>query len=106
MMHMWMTFAYAQYICLLGTFFFFIVLENNPNGGNHTIYASNSSGIWENGTVLYRDTSLPTEIYVDSVFRYMIYVPPIQDENSSLEVCEVGIVGKWLNQNETKPLTY
>ncbi|VDI43321.1 Hypothetical predicted protein, partial [Mytilus galloprovincialis] len=68
-------------------------MENNPTGGNHTIYASNSSGIWENGTVLYRNKSLPTVIYVDAVFRYMIYVPPIQDENSSLEICEVGIVG-------------
>ncbi|XP_071159994.1 plexin A3-like [Mytilus edulis] len=72
---------------------FLDLIENNSNGGNHTIYASNSSGIWENGTVLYRNETLPTVILVDVVFRYMIYVPPIQDENSSLEVCEVGIVG-------------
>lgn len=74
--------------------FLLIILENNSNGGNHTIYASNSSGIWENGTVLYKNKKIPTVIYVDVVFRYMIYVPPPQDENSSLEVCEVGIVGK------------
>ncbi|CAC5364405.1 unnamed protein product [Mytilus coruscus] len=68
------------------------LIVNTEKGGNHTIYASNFSGGWENGTVLYSNESLSSVINVNAVFRYLIYVN-IPDENSSFEVCEIGIVG-------------
>lgn len=62
--------------------------------GNHTVYASNTSTFWKFGTILYKETSLPTEIHLNSVFRYLTYVPPVQRGTSELEVCEIGIVGE------------
>ncbi|CAC5417493.1 unnamed protein product [Mytilus coruscus] len=63
------------------------------NGWLSYLYASNTSISWENGTVLYQGKSLPTEIYFNVVFRYLTYVPPVQDISSELEVCEIGIIG-------------
>ncbi|XP_052080994.1 plexin-B2-like [Mytilus californianus] len=65
---------------------------NITEGGNHTIYVSNSSGVQQNGTVIYSNESLPIEIKVNAVFRYLIYELSVQ-ENVSLEVCEIGIAG-------------
>ncbi|CAG2238871.1 unnamed protein product [Mytilus edulis] len=62
------------------------------NTGNHTFYASNTSGLSEHSTVLYSDQSIPSAIKVTTHFRYLIYVPLINDK-SSLEICEIGIVG-------------
>ncbi|CAC5387616.1 PLXNB [Mytilus coruscus] len=73
------------------------VIINSTNTGNHTIYTSNSSALSEYGTVLYSGQSIPSAIKVTTLFRYLIYVPPIYDK-SSLEICEIGIVGC--------PLTY
>ncbi|XP_052080277.1 hepatocyte growth factor receptor-like isoform X2 [Mytilus californianus] len=69
------------------------LIVNITKEGNHTLYASNYSGLWENGTVLFRGESLPTVINVSAVFRYLIYEPPIQNQIFKLEVCEIGIVG-------------
>lgn len=72
----------------------FCHLVNTTKDGNHTIYASNASDLWENGTVLYRGESLPTVINVSAVFRYLTYVSRNQNKFSELEVCEIGIVGE------------
>ncbi|CAC5406190.1 PLXND [Mytilus coruscus] len=72
----------------------YLDLSVNPaRNHHHTIYASNTSCVRENGTILYSGRSLPLEIDVKVVFRYLIYVPSNQDQNISLEVCEIGIVG-------------
>ncbi|XP_071160326.1 uncharacterized protein [Mytilus edulis] len=69
------------------------LIVNTTNRGNHTIYASNASDLWVNGTVLYRGESVPTVINVSSIFRYLTYVSRNQNKFSELEVCEIGIVG-------------
>lgn len=70
---------------------------NTTRKGNHNIYASNASDIWENGTVLYIGDSLPTVINVSAVFRYLFYVSSIQELFSNIGVCEIGIVGECSN---------
>ncbi|XP_052071239.1 multiple epidermal growth factor-like domains protein 10 isoform X2 [Mytilus californianus] len=67
--------------------------ESTTREGNHTLYASNTSTSWKCGTILYKETSLPTEIHFYAVFRYLTYVPPVKKAISELEVCEIGIVG-------------
>ncbi|VDI55259.1 Hypothetical predicted protein [Mytilus galloprovincialis] len=72
----------------------FIILGGTTKEGHHTIYTSNDSNTWESGTVLYNGTILPTEIHFDAVFRFLIYVPPVQNPTIELELCEIGIIGE------------
>ncbi|CAC5417485.1 unnamed protein product [Mytilus coruscus] len=72
---------------------FVLFSESTTREGNHTFYASNTSTSWQFGTILYKETSLPTEIHFNAVFRYLTYVPPVKKAISELEVCEIGIVG-------------
>ncbi|XP_076075891.1 uncharacterized protein LOC143046657 [Mytilus galloprovincialis] len=67
--------------------------ERTTLEGNHTLYASNTSTSWKFGSILYKDTLLPTEISCYVVLRYLTYVPPTEGSFSDLEVCEIGIVG-------------
>ncbi|VDI27171.1 Hypothetical predicted protein [Mytilus galloprovincialis] len=67
--------------------------ESTTREGNHTLYASNTSTSWQSGTILYKETSLPSEINVYAVFRYLTYESPVEGLFSELEVCEIGIVG-------------
>lgn len=68
------------------------VSGNNTQEGNHTIYASNSSGFIGDVTIIYMNKYLPSEIKINAVFRYLIYAPPIQSNIS--EICEIGIAGE------------
>ncbi|CAG2230249.1 unnamed protein product [Mytilus edulis] len=67
--------------------------ESTTREGNHTLYASNTSTSWKSGTILYKETSLPSEIKLYAVFRYMTYESPVEGLLPELEVCEIGIVG-------------
>ncbi|VDI77999.1 Hypothetical predicted protein [Mytilus galloprovincialis] len=67
--------------------------ESTTREGNHTLYASNTSTSWQSGTILYKETSLPSEINLYAVFRYLTYESPVEGLFSELEVCEIGIVG-------------
>ncbi|CAG2245818.1 unnamed protein product [Mytilus edulis] len=69
------------------------LIVNTKNPGNHTIYASNTSHLWENETVLYMGEALSNVINVSGVFRYLTYVSRNRNKFSELEVCEIGIVG-------------
>ncbi|XP_052080809.1 teneurin-1-like [Mytilus californianus] len=64
---------------------------NTTQEGIHTIYASNTSGLIGNETIIYRNESLPSEINISAVLRYIVYAPPTQRNIS--EVCEIGIAG-------------
>ncbi|CAC5377409.1 PLXND [Mytilus coruscus] len=75
------------------TAIYFNLNVSSALGGNHTIYVSNASSLSENITVIYSGESVPTLINITTVFRYLIYEPPTLTENSSLEICEIGIVG-------------
>ncbi|CAC5421897.1 Tyrosine-protein kinase receptor Tie-1,Tyrosine-protein kinase Shark,Melanoma receptor tyrosine-protein kinase,Ack-related non-receptor tyrosine kinase,Tyrosine-protein kinase ZAP-70,Vascular endothelial growth factor receptor 1,Receptor tyrosine-protein kinase erbB-4,Tyrosine-protein kinase SYK,Tyrosine-protein kinase Fer [Mytilus coruscus] len=68
-------------------------VNTTVKGFGHTIYASNSSGDPEKGTVLYRGASLPKNISTNSAFRYLTYIQPIESALVELEICEIGIVG-------------
>ncbi|XP_063399962.1 multiple epidermal growth factor-like domains protein 10 [Mytilus trossulus] len=67
--------------------------DGTTTEGYHTVYASNTSNKWTSGTVLYNGTSLPNEIKFQSVFRFLTYVPPVGNQSSELELCEIGIIG-------------
>ncbi|XP_063446092.1 plexin-2-like [Mytilus trossulus] len=69
------------------------LIVNTINPGNHTIYASNTSHLWGNETVLYLGEALPDVINLSGVFRYLTYVYRNQNKFSEIEVCEIGIVG-------------
>lgn len=76
----------------------FIFLVSSVIGGNHTIYVSNSSSSSsENGTVVYSSETLPTDIIETTVFRYLTFEARFQEPNILIEICEIGIVGEWLN---------
>lgn len=60
--------------------------------GVHTIYASNSSAFPEKVIVLYQGEAFPTAIGVHAVFRYLTYVPGLNNTFSEIEICEIGIV--------------
>lgn len=69
------------------------------NGSVYTIYASNSSGDPENGTVLYHWDSLSQKISTNTIFRYLIFVPDKKSAVIEIEMCEIGIVGEYFIQN-------
>lgn len=78
---------------------FFFILENTALGGYHTIYASNTSDFSsENKTVIYKNESLANEIKIRAVFRYLSYISPNQSTNYSLNICEIGIVGEYIEE--------
>ncbi|XP_076115345.1 uncharacterized protein LOC143083059 [Mytilus galloprovincialis] len=66
---------------------------NSTMKGVHTIYASNSSAFPEKVIVLYQGEAFPTAIGVHAVFRYLTYVPGLNNTFSEIEICEIGIVG-------------
>ncbi|VDI83389.1 Hypothetical predicted protein [Mytilus galloprovincialis] len=65
---------------------------NSTMKGVHTIYASNSSAFPEKVIVLYQGEAFPTAIGVHAVFRYLTYVPGLNNTFSEIEICEIGIV--------------
>ncbi|XP_063398995.1 platelet endothelial aggregation receptor 1-like [Mytilus trossulus] len=71
----------------------FVILGEGTTDGYHTIYASNDSNTWNNGIVLYNETSVPTEINLQAVFRFLTYARPVQNPFTELELCEIGIIG-------------
>lgn len=68
-------------------------------GRKHTIYASNSSEDLEKGTVLYHGESLPQNISINAIFRYLTFVPDNKSAVIELDICEIGIVGEYLIRN-------
>lgn len=86
----------------------FYVSGNDTQEGNHTIYASNSSGFIADETIIYRNESFPIEISISPVrvFRYLVYAPPT--ERNISEVCEIGIAGECytLQKSNSKHFVY
>lgn len=74
-------------------------MNTTTKGRVHTIYASNSSGDPAKGTVLYHGESLPQNISTNAIFRYLTFVPDNRSALLELEICEIGIVGEYLNRN-------
>lgn len=60
----------------------------------YSVYCSNTSDSWNNGTELYNGEHPMDNIYVTVVCRYVIYVPPIINRTSKVDVCEIEISGK------------
>ncbi|XP_063398312.1 cell death abnormality protein 1-like [Mytilus trossulus] len=67
--------------------------EHTSKGSNYSVYASNTSSSWKNGTVLYNRRALPTEVNFFAVFRYLTFELLLQQPNVSLELCEIGVIG-------------
>ncbi|VDI10733.1 Hypothetical predicted protein [Mytilus galloprovincialis] len=59
----------------------------------YSVYCSNTSDSWNNGTELYNGEHPMDNIYVTVVCRYVIYVPPIINRTSKVDVCEIEISG-------------
>lgn len=75
-----------------------MILVNITDGGYHTVYVSNTSGVQENK--IYSNESVPSKISVNAVFRYLIYKHLQKGEKNCLEVCEIGIVGEYFNRTK------
>ncbi|VDI14938.1 Hypothetical predicted protein [Mytilus galloprovincialis] len=67
--------------------------KDTTNDGKHIYYASNTSDFLTNGTILYEGQIENTNINFSAVLRYLTYVPPVHDNFSELEICEIGIIG-------------
>lgn len=65
------------------------------NNINYAVYCSNTSDSWTNGTEIYNGERPTSDIYVIAVCRYVIYVPSTIHGNSTVDVCEIEIGGKW-----------
>lgn len=57
------------------------------------MYCSNSTDSWDDGTVLYNAEYNNEDIPVFAVCKYIIYIPPILNGNTQLDICEIEIGG-------------
>ncbi|XP_076106748.1 uncharacterized protein LOC143075016 [Mytilus galloprovincialis] len=67
--------------------------DKNPPIGIHKVYCSNSTDSWADGIVLYNAEYDNKDIPVFAVCKYVIYIPPILNGNSKIDICEIEIGG-------------
>lgn len=60
------------------------------------MYCSNTTDSWANSTTLYNAEYNNEDIYVFAVCKYIIYIPPILNENGKIDICEIEISGKFI----------
>lgn len=68
----------------------------NSPVGIHKVYCSNTTGSWADGTVLYNAEYDNEDLDVFAVCKYIIYIPPILNGNSKIDICEIEIAGKYV----------
>lgn len=61
------------------------------------MYCSNTTDSWEDGIVLYDAEYQNYDTYVFAVCKYIIYIPPIVNGKSQIDICEIEIGGKYNN---------
>ncbi|XP_052067781.1 multiple epidermal growth factor-like domains protein 6 isoform X3 [Mytilus californianus] len=71
----------------------FVFGDKTTDDDGHTVYCSNTTDTWNDGTLLYRGKRLETDINVFVVCIYLIYVPPMLNGDSLVELCEIEIGG-------------
>ncbi|XP_052067770.1 uncharacterized protein LOC127707272 [Mytilus californianus] len=71
----------------------FVFGDKTTDYDGHAVYCSNTTDTWINGTVLYRGKRLDKDINVFVVCIYLIYVPPMLNGDSKVELCEIEIGG-------------
>ncbi|CAG2193355.1 unnamed protein product [Mytilus edulis] len=59
----------------------------------YSVYCSNTSDSWNNGIEIYDSERPMDDIYVTAVCRYVIYIPPIINGISKVDVCEIETSG-------------
>ncbi|CAC5381245.1 Receptor-type tyrosine-protein phosphatase beta,Tyrosine-protein phosphatase non-receptor type 1,Receptor-type tyrosine-protein phosphatase R [Mytilus coruscus] len=67
--------------------------DETPSVSNHTLYCSNTTDSWTEATQLYHGIHLFKDIEVFGFCKYVIYLPPILNENSKINLCEIEIGG-------------
>ncbi|CAC5415244.1 unnamed protein product [Mytilus coruscus] len=65
--------------------------DETPSVGNHTLYCSNTTDSWAEDTQLYHGKHLHKDIEVFGFCKYVIYLPPISNENPKIDICEIEI---------------
>ncbi|XP_052067780.1 multiple epidermal growth factor-like domains protein 10 isoform X2 [Mytilus californianus] len=78
-------------IVITGVYLFFG--DMNPSVGIHKVYCSNTTDSWAEGTVLYNAEHHNNDTDVFAVCKYIIYIPPILNGNSKIDICEIEIGG-------------
>ncbi|VDI18091.1 Hypothetical predicted protein [Mytilus galloprovincialis] len=78
-------------VVITGVYLFFG--EMNSPVGIHKVYCSNTTGSWADGTVLYNAEYDNEDLDVFAVCKYIIYIPPILNGNSKIDICEIEIAG-------------
>ncbi|XP_076109308.1 uncharacterized protein LOC143077878 [Mytilus galloprovincialis] len=78
-------------IVITGMYLFFG--DNTTIAGNHKVYCSNTTDSWADGNVLYNAEYVNEDIDVFAVCKYVIYIPPILNGNSKIDICEIEIGG-------------
>ncbi|CAC5406999.1 unnamed protein product [Mytilus coruscus] len=61
--------------------------------GNHTLYCSNTTDSWVDGTQLYHGKILDNDIGVFGFCKYVVYCPSILNDYSKVDLCEIEIGG-------------
>lgn len=61
------------------------------------MYCSNTTDSWADGTVLYDAEYHNNDTDVFAVCKYIIYLPPIVNGKSKIDICEIEIGGKYNN---------
>ena len=52
--------------------------------------------MYKHGTVLYNAEYINEDMVVFAVCKYVIYIPPILNGNSKIDVCEIEIGGEYV----------
>ncbi|CAC5380710.1 unnamed protein product [Mytilus coruscus] len=67
--------------------------DMNSPVGIQRVYCSNTTDSWADGTVLYNAEYINEDIAVFAVCKYIIYIPPVLNENAQIDICEIEISG-------------
>ncbi|XP_052059414.1 receptor-type tyrosine-protein phosphatase kappa-like isoform X1 [Mytilus californianus] len=78
-------------IVITGVYLFFG--DNTTTDGKHEVYCSNTTDTWIDGTMLYNAEYNNEDIDVFAVCKYIFYLPPILNENTKIDICEIEIGG-------------
>lgn len=98
-LHVYMAFLFVHFYFLIHhnySLYCISFVDNTTIAGNHKVYCSNSTDSWVDGTVLYNAQYDNEDIDVFAVCKYIIYIPPILNGNTQMDICEIEIGGKYI----------
>ncbi|CAG2212764.1 MEGF10_11 [Mytilus edulis] len=67
--------------------------DTNLPVGIHKVYCSNTTDAWTDGILLYNAEYHNNDTTVFAICKYIIYIHPIVNGNSNIDICEIEIGG-------------